>query len=207
MKICLEQRKFLGNSKIFIIGSLIISAFIVLTIVSIIPTNDPWSVVGLLIGVWIALWYANETFILRKTAQEQNRLMVLPILKIQLCDPGKLDSEGGRVLLVINEGMGPALNININPVKIDQYSIEFPIIASIKHGEVAKIFLEDIQTNPEVSTNHTLKRFLLDIRQHQNKFNLRVTFYDIFNIKREALFPANKISKEGFVIKLPQKEL
>ncbi len=160
--------------------------------------------------VVITAYYAFESSLIRKSSEKQNKLLFLPILKLQFCDPGKSKSEDNRVLLVINDGLGPAINVTLNDYiyvfKTIKYRLSFPQIASIKSGDHVKILAHEIDVTPTVS-DAKFPRFTLDTRRNEQQFKLNAIFEDIFGSKRKAVFISNKKSKDGLSIELPQQIL
>lgn len=123
----MEQKKYFENWGIFILGSIIILTFIVLVIKKIIPTNDSWLTVGFLIGVLVALWYANETYRLRKLSSQQIEADFQPVLNFFVRDWDEkpesnfyiIHDQNKQVLKIRNTGKGVGLNLKVKIKNMD----------------------------------------------------------------------------------------
>lgn len=112
---------------VFVVGSVVIIIFIVEVIRKAIHTDDPWTTVGFLIGAWIALWYANETYRLRKLSSQQLEADFQPVLNLYIRDGDDIPSIfricEGKALKIRNTGRGAALNLKVEMKSKDGKSI------------------------------------------------------------------------------------
>ncbi len=73
-------------------------------------------VVGL-VGLLVLVVYTRETFLLRKTAEEQNEANIKPVVRLDLSSTNDKSTEPMKLTFRLeNVGVGPALNIKVEPL-------------------------------------------------------------------------------------------
>lgn len=171
-------------------------------------------IVSSIVGV-VILWYTNETWKLRKEAQEQNDHAIMPIVMLERATdlPVREDSNMSSVKIVVrNVGLGPAFNIEIEPLKGPETEIRFhhttslaagdrqpvlmdvheggKLVYSVAYGNIERMFL-----NRQLTTHSSAVIHYADVNGKKYRTHLRFHFDNItkeLTLKLERAEPEPK---------------
>src|SRR5580704_3065160 len=95
-------------------------------------------IVSFLVGL-VILWYTSETWKLRKEAQKQNDHAIMPIVMLEGATDLPLTEHDANMpsfkIVLRNLGLGPAFNIEIEPLKGLETEIRFRHSTSLAAGD------------------------------------------------------------------------
>lgn len=166
----------------------------------------------------VLLWYTIETFRLRKQSEtqtdeiiKQRELSIRPFLRVLFVNKQDKDDLLGRKLLVLtNEGTGPAININIKikdkikgPNK--DAEITFLRISVINKNDQCNIWESYIEIIPMKSTWEKL-HYISPGADVFNEYILEIRYQDILNNNYIAIMKTNIKHTDSFEI-IEQKRL
>jgi hypothetical protein len=93
-----------------------------------------------LITLIVLIWYTVETYRLRKAAQTQTEIATMPIVSFDIV-PFKDYEVYVELPAVRNVGSGPAFDVQFQPVKLEDRSIEFSRIPVLRAGADVRVAL------------------------------------------------------------------
>jgi hypothetical protein len=107
------------------------------------------------IGVVVLAWYTLETYKLRKEAESQTAMTVIPVLYLST----RRRTENSLILAVENIGRGPAFHVHFEPLAGDGLVLRFKPISLVLQAEQYKeveFATEDSLTEPYESVSQAI---------------------------------------------------
>lgn len=173
----------------------------------------------LLLTLVVIVFYTYETHRLRKQSEEQTReiikqkeLSVRPFLRLTYVNYQEEIPLLGRKLLVLsNEGAGPAIDIRINVLNkvsghIKNSEVTFLNIPVIRQGDTCNIWDSYLTIEPMQST-WTPMHYISPKEDVFNEYELEIQYTDILNQRYVAVIKTDKNYTDSFQIVEQRKML
>jgi hypothetical protein len=127
--------------------------------------SDNWNKLQAIIQIPIVIimaWATWETFEMRNASQEQTAKSSMPLVVFDV------NKENFLKPIIKNVGYGPALNINISPIKNREFELSFNNVNGIENGGEELLDFEIYTRNSDVK-----KIFQSDSTQFESYFAYR----------------------------------